>query len=186
MTRILTAWRLAVLFGLAAVAVTVTGYAMPAHAHDHRVPKTVLVKGQQQLQTGYLVNEYSWAYPSGDGMCANEQAFLESRFPAARNVAADSKLRVRIFKIQRPGSFEIAAYRAVDNNGIPTGKGQLLPRTLKPVVRDGRTIAWDAIFYVTRPSRHYYLVDEGHWKNRQGCRADQFAHWSLDVKTRAL
>lgn len=158
-----------------------------AHAHDHRVPKTVLMKGKQEMQTGLKVGEYSWSYPSGDdGTCVAEQAVLETRFRTADEVAAKSKLRLKIFKSQRPDSFEIKAYRKVDENGLPVGVGRPLQRTLKPVVRDGKPVAWNAIFQVNRPSRHYYLVAEGHWKDKQGCRSEQFALWSFHVKTKAL
>ncbi len=176
--KVVTLCALALGMGLLAI-----DQAPAAYAHDHRVPKTVLMRGQQQLQTGYRVNEYSWTYPAGDGTCANEQALLESRFPDAKRVRAGSRLRVRILKVQRPDSSKVAAYRAVDGNGVPTGKGQLPRKSLKPVVQDGRRIGWDAVFYVNRPGRDYYLVTEGHWKDRQGCGADQFAQWSFHVKT---
>jgi hypothetical protein len=51
------------------------------------------------------------------------------------------------------------------------------------VVEDGRTVVWDAVFSVNRPDRHYYLVTEGYWQDRQGCGSDQFAFWSFHVKT---
>ncbi len=44
-------------------------------------------------------------------------------------------------------------------------------------------MAWDAVFSVDRPDRHYYLVTEGHWQDRQGCGSCQFAFWSFHVKT---
>ncbi|MDQ4128909.1 MAG: hypothetical protein M3151_13350 [Actinomycetota bacterium] len=31
----------------------------------------------------------------------------------------------------------------------------------------------DTVFTVERPDRHYYLVTEGHWQDRQGCGVDQ-------------
>jgi hypothetical protein len=61
----------------------------------------------------------------------------------------------------------------------------VLRKTLKRVVRDGRTVAWDAVFRVGQPGRDYYLVTEGHWKDREGCDDDQFAYWSFHVKARA-
>ncbi len=90
---------------------------------------------------------------------------------------------MRIFKSQRPDSFEIAAYRTVDENGQPSGQGRLLNRSLERVVRDGKTVAWDAVFFVNRPGRDYYLISEEHWQDREGCGADQYAYWSFHVKT---
>ena len=61
----------------------------------------------------------------------------------------------------------------------------MLNRTLERVVRDGKTVAWDAVFYVNRPDRDYYLVSRGLWRDTQGCGEDQYAYWSFHVKTRA-
>jgi hypothetical protein len=55
-----------------------------------------------------------------------------TRFPEADRVAAGSKLRVRVSKAQRPDSFEVAAYRTVDEEGEPSGEGRLLKRSLSP------------------------------------------------------
>lgn len=156
----------------------------PAQAHDHRIPSTVLKKGAKELQAGTLVKESSWNRPSGDGLCENRSVIYRTRFPETDKVAAGAKLRVRVFKAQRPDSFEIAAYRTVDENGDPSGEARLLRRSLERVVRDGKTVAWDAVFSASRPARDYYLVSEGHWKDREGCGGDQYAFWSFHVKTR--
>lgn len=157
----------------------------PAQAHDHRIPNTVLKKGAKELQAGTLVKESSWHYPTGENECTNETTWYSTRFPETDSVAAGAKLRVRIFKAQRPASFLVAAYREIDENGNPSDQGRMLKRTLEPVVRDGKTVAWDAVFSVNRPDRDYYLVSEGHWQDKEGCgENDQFASWSFHVKTR--
>ena len=159
---------------------------IPASAHDHRIPQTILKKGAKELQAGTRVAESNWVYPSGDGLCGNENAVYSWRFPETDSVAPGSRLRIRIFKTQRPDSFEVAAYPTVDEAGMPGGEGRLLNRSLQRVLRDGETVAWDAVFYANRPDRHYYLVSEGHWRDRQGCgNADQYASWSFHVKTRS-
>ncbi len=172
---------------LAAIAVTLVGIVLvtqrPLSAHDHQIPDTVLMKGTKELQAGTRVVESSWDRPAGDNECVNVNAFYTTRFPETDRVAAGAKLRVRIVKSQRPDSFEIAAYRKVDENGAPSGQGRLLNRTLERVVRDGKTVAWDAIFSVNGADRDYYLISEGHWQDRDGCGADQFAYWSFHVKT---
>ena len=173
---------------LAAIAAGLVGALLasgPAGAHDHLVPGTVLKKGARELQAGTLVKESDWVYPADGGLCANESTIYRTRFPETDSVAAGAKLRVRVFKAQRPDSFAIAAYRSVDKDGMPVGEARLLSRTLERVVRDGKTVAWDAAFRVGRPSRDYYLVTEGHWQDREGCGTDQFAHWSFHVKTRS-
>ena len=157
----------------------------PVQAHDHRIPGTVLKKGARELQAGTRVFESSWNAPAVRGGCVTQSAIYRTRFPEADTVGAGGKLRVRVAKAQRPDSFEVAAYRALDENGEPAGEGQTLSRTLERVVRGGKTVAWDAVFSVKEAGRDYYLVSEGHWRDSQGCRGDQFAFWSFHVQTRA-
>jgi hypothetical protein len=174
-------WAAVLLTAMAVALVGVLAAQVPASAHDHRVPKTVLMKGKQELQIGRKVNEYSWTYPAGEGICATEQAVLTFGFPKeVPSVAADSVLKVRIHKSQKPRPFYVAE---VDQSGEPRGEVNV---RLKPVVRDERTVAWDAVFGVKRPDSDYYLEAEGHWKDRQGCNdADQYAFWTFHVKTRS-
>ena len=156
----------------------------PAEAHDHAVPDTVLKKGDRTLQAGRRVNESSWDAPTPDGGgCVNQNAIYAPGFPEVDRVAAGSELSVRIFKPQRPDSFAVVANPKADDEGQPGGRAMTLPSTLERVVQNGRTVAWDAVFSVERPDRHYYLVTEGHWQDRQDCGVDQFTFWSFHVKT---
>jgi hypothetical protein len=174
-------WAAVLLTAMVVALIGVLAAQIPASAHDHRVPKAVLMKGKQELQTGRKVNEYSWTYPAGEGICATEQAILTFGFPReVPSVAADSKLKVRIHKSQKPRPLYLAE---VDQNGAPRREVNV---RLKPVVRDQRTVAWDAVFRVKRPNSDYYLEAEGHWNDRQGCNnADQYAFWTFHVKTRS-
>jgi hypothetical protein len=151
----------------------------PAGAHDHRVPKTVLAEGKQELQTGRKVWEYVWYAPADDGVCAQQNAILTFGFPRhVPTVAAGSKLRVRINKAQKPRSFEI-----FETNEIGEKTADVSLR-LKPVVREARTVAWDAVFRVDRATTDYRLVAEGHWADREDCGpADQFAFWTFRLRT---
>ncbi len=186
------AWRLRLV--LLAAALALVGVVLvaqrPAEAHDHVVPETVLKKGTQNLQVGRKVIESSWNRPAGENECVNMNAIYtfelpggKFNYPGVDRVAAGSELRVRILKIQRPDSFSVAAYPRIDERGNPSGEGRMLARTLERVVRDGKTVAWDAVFSVNRPSRDYYLITEGHWQDTQGCEGDQFAFWSFHVET---
>ena len=177
-----------VLILLAAVAVALVGVTVaaqppPALAHDHRIPKTVLQKGARELQVGLKVIDSNWAYPTSATECVDVNAIYAYRFPDVDRVAAGSKLRARILKIQRPDSFVVTAYRKLDADGLPSGEGQRLRASLKRVVQDGQTVAWDAIFFVNGSDRDYYLITEGHWQDQQGCGGDQWAHWSFHVRT---
>ncbi len=162
----------------------------PAEAHDHLVPNTVLKKGARDLQVGRHVEESSWNRPSGENECVNVSTIYTYElpdgtfnYPQVDRVAAGSELRVRIFKTQRPDSFFVRAFPEINERGEPSGEERLLNRTLVRIVRDGRPVAWDAVFSVNRPGRDYYLITEGHWKDTQGCRGDQFAFWSFHVQT---
>lgn len=176
--------RLVVLFA----AVTLLGILAlsgEAQAHDHEIPRTVLKKGTTGSQAGTRVIESSWAYPEEDGVCASETAIYTYRYPEVDRVAPGRELRVRVFKVQRPDAFEIDAYPRVDEAGRPAGQRLRLRSHLEPVVRDGRTVAWDVAFSLARPDRHYYLIGGGRWQDRQGCGLDQYAYWSFHVKTGA-
>jgi len=155
----------------------------PALAHDHRIPHTVLKRGAGELQSGIKVFESSWNAPAIGGGCVTQSAIYRTRFPETTSVPAGTELRIRISKAQRPDSFEISAYKALDKDGEPAGEAQSLNRTLKRVVRGGKTVAWDAVFSAEEAGRDYYLVSEGHWQDSQGCRGDQFAFWSFRVRT---
>jgi hypothetical protein len=169
---------------VAAIGIIVGAQASASYAHDHLVPETVLKKGGRELQKGLRVIEYSWTRPSGGGTCVKLDAILTTRFRDADTVAPGSGLRIRILKTQRPTSFDVVAWKRVDEDGIPSGEAHALPVSLKPVVQNGQRVAWDAIFRVNRPGRHYYLISEGHWSDTEGCGGvDQFAHWSFHVET---
>ena len=149
----------------------------PASAHDHRIPKTVLMQGKEELQTGRKVEYSDWVASAGGGECVHAHADYALRFPRVDNVAAGSKLKVRIYKSHKPRPFNMVE---VDKEGNPTGEVSV---RLKPVVRNEKTVAWDAVFRVDRPDTRYRLVSEGYWNDREGCGGKQHAFWSFQVKT---
>lgn len=158
----------------------------PVSAHDHRVPKTILMKGKQELQTGRKVEEFTWAYPSRSGSaCIVDEGTFPLGFPSdVASAAADSKLKVRIYKSQKPDAFSVTAYSRLKGTGEPVGATErLLETSLERVVRDGQTVAWDAVFTVDRPDTNYYLITEGHWQDRDCTNIDQFAHWAFHART---
>ncbi len=56
--------------------------------------------------------------------------------------------------------------------------------SLRRVVEDGRTVAWDAFFRVDRPDVPYYLSTFGLWKDADGS-GYQDASWTFRVQTRS-
>jgi len=181
--------RMRVVVLLAAMAVALAGVFLVAQrsasAHDHLIPKTVLVKGDNELQAGRLVKESSWTYLDGEGGLNTDTAYYYWRFPEVDRVAAGSELRLRIFKDRQPETFVLAAYPRVSERGRPMGEKRLLSASFEPAVRDGLTVAWDAVFHVERPDRHYYLVGRGHWQDAEGSGEQQHAHWAFHAKTRS-
>lgn len=156
----------------------------PASAHDHLIPETVLVEGEERLQAGRLVKESSWTYADGEGGLNTDTAYYYWRFPDVDRVAADADMRIRVFVDRQPEAFVLAAYPRVDEKGRPDGEKRLLSVSFEPVVRDGLTVAWDAVFDLKRPDRHYYLVARGHWQDAEGSGEQQYAHWAFHAKTR--
>lgn len=183
-------WRMRLMVLLAAMVMAISGVFLvgqrPASAHDHLIPKTVLAKGDEVLQAGRLVKESSWSYLDGEGGLNTDTAYYYWRFPEVDRVAAGSELRLRIFKDRQPETFVLAAYPKVNERGRPMGDRRLLSPSFEPVVRDGLTVAWDAVFDLDRPDRHYYLVGRGHWQDVEDYGEQQYASWSFHVKTRAL
>ena len=75
----------------------------------------------------------------------------------------------------------------VDRDGVPrSGLGV----RLEPVVRDEKTVAWDAVFLLDRPNTHCRLLTEGRWQDWDCSEPgpidpNEFARWTFRVKTGA-
>jgi hypothetical protein len=173
----------------AAIVVGAAGVSLAAGtavAQDDHPPRTVLMTEGRELQAGRLMDEYQWSYPSPNGKaCWTDEATIPFAFPASQpTVAVGSKLKVRIYKSRMPQPFSI---QEIDRSGQPRGE---VGTRMRPVVRDQKTVAWDAVFTVDRPNTLYRLLSEGHWQDRD-CTVDpidpdQFARWSFRVKTGSL
>jgi hypothetical protein len=125
-------------------------------AQAARLFDPVLMKGQTVLQHGvfaystwHLYEDGAWStyHADGPGM------FLDV-YPRADVVGAGRRLHIRLNKAQRPERFTITDHET----------GRHLETTLRPVERDGKTVAWDAYFRVNRPDHNYRLVTRGVWK----------------------
>ena len=164
-------------------AVALVLYSQPAVAHDHQPPETVLMKGSKELQAGRLTDEYRWSYPSPSGKaCWTDDATIPFAFPRSLpTVAAGSTLKVRVYKRHEPRPMVV---QEIDHEGQPRGE---VAANMRPVARDGKTVAWDAVFTVDRPDTVYSLLAEGHWQDRdcsvEPIEADQFTRWSFRLKT---
>jgi hypothetical protein len=131
-------------------------------------PKALLMKGNKELQKGRL-GTYCWG-----GICADWLTFPDPGTTA--RVKAGSRLHVRIRYSQKPRHVQLWSAEKVNRRGwMVDARRKAI--SLKPVRREGRTVAWDASFSVKRPDRHYYLDFYGYWNGRD-------TEWGFHVKTR--
>jgi hypothetical protein len=155
----------------------------PASAHDHQIPETALMKGKQKLQEGRKVGWSDWYASAGNGECVLAHADYLFGFPTVDgkpqipSVDAGSRLKIRIYKSQKPRPLNLAG---MDKYGNASAEVSV---SLKPVFRNEKRVAWDAVFRVDRPDTRYRLVSEGYWKDREGCGGEQHAFWSFQLKT---
>jgi hypothetical protein len=143
----------------------VTAEAQPASSFSDEFPKTVLMKGQTELQNGrFVYGTWHW-YEAGEWNTIFADGI--GGFPRADLVRAGSRLHIRINKPQRPEAFRILAYKVFEQGQL-IGEGRRLDTTLRRVERDGKTVAWNVFFCVNRPDRHYYLETLGRWERVPG------------------
>jgi hypothetical protein len=159
-----------VAMGVALACLVGTQAAAPAIGNS-RPPAAVLMKGEKVLQAGRL-GSFCWYEPPNFPLCAD--AFPNS-YPHAKRVEADSTLHIRIRKAEEPRRAYLSTAHRLDPDGWPVDSRRLAI-SLKPVRREGRTVAWDAFFSVKRPDTHYYLFFSGWWDEGD-------ASWDFHVKT---
>jgi hypothetical protein len=159
-----------------------------AGSYDSEPPKAVLSKYKTALQTrGYSGG--AW-YFYRDGGCSGFVAdnFGIYTFPKPDTVAASRRLHVRIVKPERSAVRVNAHPRLKDaelGGKTPAGQRQVLKHTLRPVRREGETVAWDIFFRVNEPDRDYYLVVRVEWERVPGTHISYgYANYGFHVKTR--
>jgi hypothetical protein len=92
--------------------------------------------------------------------------------PSAVLVEPGTQLYTRLSENRLPEQFSLRS-RA-------TGR---IDTTLRPVVRDGKMVAWDAYFRLEHPDLHYHLRASGTWEGRGG--RSGYVDWLFHVKTRS-
>lgn len=142
-----------------------------------RPPSVALIYRGDVLQRARPYT-FCWGYTTSDGgtgMCADGW----TDYPEAADVEAGSRLRLRIGYPHKPGRWFIEAHRAIveeDGRDEAIGPSEEIPFRLKPHRVGGVVKAWDFIFRLEEPLRHYYLNTGG--RLRQG---DAF--YALHVQT---
>ena len=144
------------------VGVLVLGVQGQAQALAPHPPDATLKQGNRFLQHGYL-STYFWIDVVADGP-------LE--YPSAVLVEPGTQLYIRLSENRCPERFRL---RSRTSGRIDT--------FLRPVVRDGKIVAWDAYFRLKRADSHYYLNASGVWQGRGERGGD--AYWQFHVETRS-
>jgi hypothetical protein len=154
---------LAAVVGL--VGIFLVGVQGQAKALEPHPPDATLKQNLRTLQGGHLVS-YCWIGGCTDGL---------SRYPSDALVEPDTQLYIRLSENRRPKHFSLSTSQT------PDGRFRRIDTTLKRVVRDGKTVAWDAYFRLERPEHQYYMGASGVWKGAGGRRGD--AYWQFHAKT---
>ena len=146
------------------VGIFLVGVQGQAKALEPHPPDATMKQNLRALQNGHLVS-YCWIWGCTDGL---------SRYPSAALVEPDTQLYIRLSENRRPKHFSLSTSQT------PDGRSRRIETTLRRVVRDGKTVAWDAYFRLERPDRHYYMGAFGVW---EGSRGNSDAYWQFHVKT---
>lgn len=147
--------------------VLLAGIQAQAQALAPRPPDAILKQGDRTLQDGRRI-AYCWTRGCVDN--------FEDMYPSAVVVEPGVQLRIRLTENKRPRQFSLT------RSWSPDGQSRQIDTTLRRVVRDGRTVAWDAYFRLERPNRDYYLDAFGGWKD-DGGRERGDASWQFHAKT---
>ncbi len=144
------------------VGVFLVGVQGQAQALAPHPPDAILKQGNRTLQHGSLIS-YFWS---------NITADFAPQHPSAVLVEPGTQLYIRLSENRLPEQFSLRSR--------PTGR---IDTTLRPVVRDGKLVAWDAYFRLERPDLHYHLRASGTWEGRGG--RGGYVDWLFHVKTRS-
>ena len=150
---------------LLAGGVLLAGFQDQAKALSPHPPVADLKQENTKLQRAYR-HSYCWIRRCVDN--------FEDNYPPAVTVEPDTRLYIRLSENWRPKKFTLKTSTS------PNGRARQINTTLRPVVRDGKTVAWDAYFRLERPNRQYFLDAIGEW---QGARGGASVYWQLHAKT---
>ena len=157
--------------------------ALPAIAHDHEPPRSVL--HQRSTEQRGKLGTYCWVYPDENQEGGYIQQCIDARvaWPRAKPGLPGRMARVRFHSAVQPDDLSIAFWRRLDDNDNPVGEGKTLESTLEPYLNDtGETVAWDLVFRLPARGRHLYLHAAGYWPDQDGSEAPQDASWTYHLK----
>lgn len=142
-------WRVAAALTTLAAAFSL---ALPASAGaPDEAPRTTVRNRGEWIQRAHLT---AWCWP-GDNGGMGCSAVSPMTWPRVDIVEAGSRVRLRMNWRRQPQDAFVDSYRSIDSNGQPEDRGQDLASRIRPVQRDGETVAWDVVFRVWQERHHY-------------------------------
>ena len=127
--------------------------ALPAvAAAPEEAPRATVRYRGELIQRAELT---AWCWPGDNGGTGCSEV-SPMPWPRADAVRAGSRLRLRMHWRRRPRSAFVESYRSIGSRGRPQDRGQDLVSRIRPVERNGETVAWDVVFRV-RETRHHYV-----------------------------
>jgi len=150
----------------------------PASAHDHRRPMALLrVHGMPYR--GRMV-EVDWVTRK-DGGCVEKHRQRDLRFgPPARVDIGLYPGRLRLLTSHHP-RLRILSWALLDGSKQPVGPPEEIPFELERLSRNGRTLAWDAVFRLF-VVEHRYIGVFARWPDREGCDEMQRVTWTYHLR----
>ena len=132
--------------------IAVSAIAVPAIAGTpEEAPRATVRNGGERIQRAHLT---AWCWPGDNGgMGCSEVSPMT--WPRVDVVNAGSRIRLRMHWNRQPREAFVDSYRSIGRNGKPQDRGQNLESWIRPVKRDGKTLAWDVIFRVVQTRHHY-------------------------------
>ena len=131
---------------------------------NRKRPPEISLRHQGEVVQRARPFTFCWSYANDDntgtGMCADGFP----RYPRAALVEASDRLVLRIHYPAKPEAWFLRAYRAIirhEHYDEPVGEAQRIPFKMRPYRVDGKVRAWNLIFRVEEPNRHYYLDTGG-------------------------
>ena len=131
---------------------------------NRRHPPRVALRYQGEVVQRAAPYTYCWSYSYPDNSGIGECADGFPDYPAAVRVTAPARFVLRIHYPAKPHRWFLHAYRAVTTEGgwtRPVGPRESIPFRFKPHRVRGEVKAWNVVFHVTEPLRHYYFDTGG-------------------------
>jgi hypothetical protein len=151
--------------------------ALPAVAHDHRVPRTMLRFEGRALQPGSQGTS-TWVTHADERYYVVQHSDSSWEFPEPVSVIAGRTAAIRLRKAARPLVARLDAWVSEGSDRYLVG-----PTEIRfDLVRAGSR-AWDIRFDTGLACRHSYLTLDAAWMDEQGTGQRQDATWLFHYVT---